>query len=91
MNDEQPEFSAIGKNINETLYSENRASNIAKELGYSNSSSMSGMIEEIRAELLQDNRIIIVNTGTADDAVEVFTSEDIKSVDKKFLQVCSKR
>lgn len=85
MNDEQSEFSAIGKNINETLYSENRVSNIAKELGYSNSSGMSGMIEEIRAELLQDNRIIIVNTGTADDAVEVFTSEDIKSVDKKIL------
>lgn len=85
MNDEQSEYSAIGKNINETLFAEDRVSRIAQEMGYSGTGRLSNMIEEIRAELLQENSIIIVNTGTANDAVEVLTSDDIETADKEIL------
>lgn len=85
MNDEQSEFSAIGKNINETLFAEDRVSRIAQEMGYSGTGGLSNMIEEIRTELLQENSIIIVNTGTANDAVEVLSADDEKLTDNNIL------
>lgn len=85
MNDEQSEFSAIGKNINETLFAEDRVSRIAQEMGYSSTGGLSNMIEEIRSELLQENSIIIVNTGTATDAVEVLSADDEKLTDNNIL------
>lgn len=85
MNDEQSEFSAIGKNINETLFAEDRVSRIAQEMGYSGTGGLSNMIEEIRTELLQENSIIIVNTGTATDAIEVLSADDEKLADDNIL------
>lgn len=78
MSDENKEITELGKSFNKTVYAEDRATRIARELGYSDMSKMANMANEIREELLQDNGIIILNTGVAEDAVEVIAADDAK-------------
>lgn len=79
MNDNSNEFSALGKDINSTLYAQDRATRVAKELGYSAVGGMNKMLQEIRQEMLEGNELVLINTGTATEDIEIVDADTVLS------------
>lgn len=75
MSENGNEFSALGKDINNSLYQADRATRVAKELGYSAVGGMNKMVQEIRQEMLEGNEIVLINTGTGTDDIEIVDAD----------------
>lgn len=61
---ENNEFNSLANDINNTVYSQNRVSRVAKELGYSTANKANKMILEIREEILtNDEDVDFIQTG----------------------------
>lgn len=82
MNDNSNEFSALGKDINSTLYAQDRATRVAKELGYSAVGNMNKMVQEIRQEMLEGNELVLINTGTGEEDIEIVDADTALSTGK---------
>lgn len=72
---ENNEFSALGKDINNSLYQADRATRVAKELGYSAVGGMNKMVQDIRQEMLEGNELVLINTGTGINDIEIVDAD----------------
>lgn len=75
MSENSNEFSALGKDINNSLYQADRATRVAKELGYSAVGGMNKMVQDIRQEMLEGNELVLINTGTGINDIEVVDAD----------------
>ena len=75
MSENSNEFSALGKDINNSLYQADRATRVAKELGYSAVGGMNKMVQDIRQEMLEGNELVLINTGTGINDIEIVDAD----------------
>lgn len=75
MSENSNEFSALGKDINNSLYQADRATRVAKELGYSAVGGMNKMVQDIRQEMLEGNELVLINTGTGVNDIEIVDAD----------------
>lgn len=75
MSENSNEFSALGKDINNSLYQSDRATRVAKELGYSAVGGMNKMVQDIRQEMLEGNELVLINTGTGINDIEIVDAD----------------
>lgn len=73
------ELNSLSKEINNSLYAQNKASQAAKELGYATGNNANKLIFEVRQEMLGTNEdISFVHTGT-EKLKDVLSDENDKS------------
>lgn len=75
MSENSNEFSALGKDINNSLYQADRATRVAQELGYSAVGGMNKMVQDIRQEMLEGNELVLINTGTGINDIEIVDAD----------------